>query len=540
MAETSGAFVERTGRLDTASEMQDVFAEFKLATDAAGRDIGRTAADLFEKFDIKTIDEMRNALALLAVQGKKGAFEIQDAAQQFPRMAAAAKAFGIQSGAVGVGRLGALAQIARKGTGSGAMAATGIENVLREMTKGAKVKKLKKLGVDVFTDESRTQTRDIKDIVVEMIAGTKGDKTKLSDIFGMRASRSFSHLIGIFNKTFRATGDLEEATKAVRKEFNNLESAADAEAQIKKDAAIAQTMTSTSLTAAWEELKSEIGEELTPALISLAKKFSQVVTQTDAVEQLVNAFEALAEGAEGAAELLEWMGLLKPKSAFDKGTRETEQALRKVNKEELEFFGKGAKASERKKKIASYMQLEDMYRQASGGKLTREDRMRLQERMGMDKGFSESYADYEKGSGIMRRRADLRGRYETYQALQKAHTLATRKPEGDRGITPWDVIKHAGSPAGLAGVGAMVAGRAYGAADVGAREGMAGAAASHSLPGQDKTIMQSFLSMFGKETTVAGEALGTFTTSLEKASHSLSLVNFGESSRGGSVLDKAE
>jgi hypothetical protein len=458
MAGATGAFVERTGRLDVAQSMQDIFAEFTLATGTAGEDLGRVAADLFEKFDVKTIDDMRKALATLAIQGKRGAFEIQDAAAQFPRMAAAAGTFGLPSGVKGVAQLGALSQAARKSTGSGAMAATAVENMLSNIkNKPDQIKR--DLGVDVYTDKSRTQTRDIEDIIVDMVTGTKGDKSKMKTLLGKRGDRAIAHFLNVFNKAIMSGKNMSEASEAVRAEFKNLEAAAGAEAEIKKDAALAQTMTSTTLTGAWEELKAAIGQDLTPALTSLAKNFSRIVTDTDAVENLMKAFVALADGAEGAIQGLEYLGFLKPKSTSQR-LGETQQELRAqldvASRSRAEFFGTTQEGADKMSKYRGYMDMEEGMRRRSGGKLTKEDELRLRNRMANDDNFFSTYEEYKKGSQLLRNEEMLAGATSGISGLR-----GVAKSEEDRaakGEYSWRrAIIAGGSPAGhvaaIAGLG---------------------------------------------------------------------------------------
>ena len=64
-----------------------------------------------------------------------------------------------------------------------------------------KSKKVRGLaGVDVFADKGKTQLRNIRDLIPEIIAGAKGNEVKLSEIFGMRGKRAVDSLVAEFNK----------------------------------------------------------------------------------------------------------------------------------------------------------------------------------------------------------------------------------------------------------------------------------------------------------------------------------------------------
>lgn len=129
------AFVSRTGRLDIAQQMQGTWATSASASNSSMEDIGNAAADLMEKFDIKTIDEFKTSMALLISQGKNGAFELKDAAKEYGKMTAAADRFGIGKGTVAIATLGGFTQIARRNTGSAEQAGTAVVSMFDNLLK---------------------------------------------------------------------------------------------------------------------------------------------------------------------------------------------------------------------------------------------------------------------------------------------------------------------------------------------------------------------------------------------------------------------
>lgn len=273
------AFVTKTGRLDLARNFQDLMAEMSVATGATATSLGDAMADLFQKFDITAVDDMSEAMATLAVQGKKGSFELKDAASQFPRLAAAAQRLGIGKGAEAVGTLGGLTQIARSSTGSPEEAATALENVFTMLT--TKGDQLKKSGVRVF--DKQGGARNIVDVLTETVANVGGTdiekkKGELAQIFGRRGIRALSPLIQAYAE---AQGDATEKTKAVNRVLTDAIEVQDAEKTMREDLAAAQETAGASLTAAWEQLKSAVSQQATPAFIELAGKLADVASKTD-------------------------------------------------------------------------------------------------------------------------------------------------------------------------------------------------------------------------------------------------------------------
>ncbi len=254
---------------------------------------------------------MAAALSTLAVQGKRGAFELKDAAVEYPRIAAAAQRFGIGKGVGALTTLGGLTQLARTATGSSAEAGTSVERMFSNM--GVKAGKIRALtGVDVWHG-------DFKENLVNIIgkAGGQdyGQKYKaLSDVFGERGIRAISPLMSAFAD---AVKDGKDGFQAMRDKLAEATDATGADAEIQRDLATAQEGASARLTAAWESVKAQLGEA-TPQIADLATRFADFITNTD-FGFLATALDNLADAASSAAEFLESLGLLKrkPKTVED-------------------------------------------------------------------------------------------------------------------------------------------------------------------------------------------------------------------------------
>jgi hypothetical protein len=341
-------FVGKTGELGLARKFAEVFAEISVAADTEMGAVGSAAADMYEKFDIKTVEDMSAALAMLAVQGKRGAFEMEDAASQFPKMAAAAARFGLK-GVEGLATLGGLSQIARRATPSGEEAATSVENLFKQLV--AKSDVIGKLGVEVFKDKGQTQTRDVRDIIVETIGKAEGNLPALQKIFDVRGIRAVSPLISLFNQTRgkelakfggKATAKQEADATAtamarLRKEIDDAINVSNARKEIERDLAVAQTATSATLTAAWESVVAAVSDEFTPALTDVVQQLATFVSETD-FSGVITGFTAVAEAAGLAAEGLQALGLIKKKEKSpEQVIREAEREVRKTTREEQAF-----------------------------------------------------------------------------------------------------------------------------------------------------------------------------------------------------------
>jgi hypothetical protein len=107
-------FVEQTGDLEYA---RGIMRDLGIASTATGAEVEYLAAltvQLRDKFKL-TKDEVGRAMNLLTVQGKSGAFTLQNMAEYGERLFAASGRFDM-SGLKQLGSFGAMMQIARMGT----------------------------------------------------------------------------------------------------------------------------------------------------------------------------------------------------------------------------------------------------------------------------------------------------------------------------------------------------------------------------------------------------------------------------------------
>jgi TP901 family phage tail tape measure protein len=187
--------IEQTGDMKFA---RDVMKDLAIASTASGAGMeymGALAVQLRDKMRMSK-DEIKASLNLLTVQGKAGAFTLENMATMGERLFAAAGRFDMK----GIGDLrhfGSLLQIARMGTGSSEQATTAIENLLADMLD--KQKELKRVGFDIFGPDKKI--KDIDSIIKGIVVATKGNETVLGKIFGRESIRAISTLAKLYRDT---------------------------------------------------------------------------------------------------------------------------------------------------------------------------------------------------------------------------------------------------------------------------------------------------------------------------------------------------
>ncbi|EGQ9326930.1 hypothetical protein AB5Q50_003340 [Vibrio vulnificus] len=194
--------VEKTGDLKFAQENMANIGRVMQATGAAGLDVGEMFADMRDKFGLKNSDEVLSAIDTLVVQGKAGAFTLQNLAAEGASVSAAYAAMG-RTGPKAVQEMGAMLQIARMGSGSAAEAASAMESVLADIT--ANYEDIEALGIQVFDEEAlargEKKFRDIPSILKEIMDATDSDITQYSELFGDEAMRMMKVLASADGKT---------------------------------------------------------------------------------------------------------------------------------------------------------------------------------------------------------------------------------------------------------------------------------------------------------------------------------------------------
>ncbi|HAR61722.1 MAG TPA: hypothetical protein DCS18_16235 [Alcanivorax sp.] len=196
------AIVEKTGDLKFAEDNLKNMGVAMQATNAMGADIGELFAE-FQKMDIKAPEEVLRAIDILNVQGKEGAFTLQNLARLGPRVVTAYTAAG-RGGVEALREMGAALQMIRQGTGSSEMAATAFEATMRTLTDADKIKKLQTLaGIDVYKhlENGEKVLKPINQLMSEIVRTAGGDISRIGSIFDAEAVRAFNSAASEFNRT---------------------------------------------------------------------------------------------------------------------------------------------------------------------------------------------------------------------------------------------------------------------------------------------------------------------------------------------------
>ncbi|HET19831.1 MAG TPA: tail tape measure protein, partial [Chromatiales bacterium] len=192
------AIVEKTGDLDFARENIRNIGIAIQATGAQGGAIGELMAELQKMGDFKGPEDVLAALDTLTVQGKEGAFTLQNLAALGPRVITAYSGAvkGSRDGATVLKEMGAALQVIRMGTGSSEQAATAFERLLAELQNVDKLKLLQQGGIQVFDPEQpgAEVMRPINELLLEIMEKTQGRRTLLGKIFGDESVRAFNAL----------------------------------------------------------------------------------------------------------------------------------------------------------------------------------------------------------------------------------------------------------------------------------------------------------------------------------------------------------
>lgn len=179
------AILQRTGKMDLATENMETLAIASLATGAEMTDLAAIAANLSSKFEMSK-DDIQEFFDVMIVQGKRGAFTLKDMASQGERVFAAAKNLGAATKKE-IGFVTGMLQVVREATGSPEEAVTALENFSIEiLRKAGKIRKATS-GFNVFEmKDGKKVLKDTRKIIFGIMKGTGADQETLAKLFGKR------------------------------------------------------------------------------------------------------------------------------------------------------------------------------------------------------------------------------------------------------------------------------------------------------------------------------------------------------------------
>ena len=176
-----------------ALDYMNVIGRTATAAQAEIVDISKTAFAVTDNLKVN-VEDLGKTMDILAQAGKEGRFELKDMSAAFPSLTAGASMLGMR-GIPAVTQLGAALQVAMKGAGSAAEAATNFESFLQAITSPMSVNRFKELyHVDLpkFLNQVIAESKDpIEEIVVLINQLTGGDVFAVSEIFRNKTDLNF-------------------------------------------------------------------------------------------------------------------------------------------------------------------------------------------------------------------------------------------------------------------------------------------------------------------------------------------------------------
>lgn len=202
------AFVAKTGDLDKGLENLKLYGRVATATRASVKDVAGLGAEL-GKLGLEK--DQANALNIIARQSDVGTMKVSDYVSQAPRIFAAADAAGMH-GEKGLREMGAIFQMAMKGTGDKNRATTASEAMLRDVGnfQTEHPGQLESLGIQVF-DPKTHAVNDRYEVIKDIIRKTNGRPDLLSRIFKEESIRGVNSIASDFRRTggFGGEGSLD-------------------------------------------------------------------------------------------------------------------------------------------------------------------------------------------------------------------------------------------------------------------------------------------------------------------------------------------
>lgn len=282
-------FVGKTGDLESGRAVIADLAKLSKATGSNLEDMADAAADVSNQLgDVPDKGaRVKDVMMAIAGQGKVGAVEIKDLANQMAKVAANATMM-TGDASQNIKMLGAFAQESRAkgGSASATQAATSVASIFSVFSKGARLDAFKGLGVET-ADQKSGKLRKLDDILLDTLVASQrkghGDVNQVNRLFGSTfATEQARRGVRGFEKTFReayagAKGTEEEkiaaATKAYREELEHLMKVQMSETELNESFA-ASMKTGSSQAEVFNNQLQQIAQDaqtkIGPALIALA------------------------------------------------------------------------------------------------------------------------------------------------------------------------------------------------------------------------------------------------------------------------------
>lgn len=283
-----------SGDLGGGQKLLGFMAELADAVDANVEDIGQATARVKQAVEAGgatgelAAKQTQEIMSVIAGQSKVGSVELKDLAEMIGRATSAAGKFSGGAPKL-IAEMGAMAQLAVEGGAmGGAEATTATSRLPTDIIKHNKA--LKKLGVDIFTDKSKTAIRGPTDIIKDVLTKSGGDLTKITPIFGDESRKIFDPLAKAYNEA----GGGEAGLKAIDAKLKPFLTAGLSDKDRKDSAEFARNTPERQFAKVMGEFKETVGSQLLPELTKLVPVLSQLVP---VVAEITKAFVGFAKWA---------------------------------------------------------------------------------------------------------------------------------------------------------------------------------------------------------------------------------------------------
>jgi hypothetical protein len=288
-----GGIMAKTGNFDTAIGALEELNSLALATGSSIEELGATyggAVSSLKRGGATTEDAIKQALELSRVfagQAKFGEIETADLASQGGKLIGSAAMYGGDR-TKNLADMGALAQMAAQGGSTSAEdAATAVKNFGSDA-----IAKADKLGVNVWSDSSKTKMRGADEIMADTMKASGGNLEKLLEVFGAQSRAVIVPNLDKFNEA----GGGEAGRKAVLQNFADFRGQVLSKDEVGASSAFAASSPAAKFAAEMNKLNQKLGDELLPKLPPLIEQIGRLTPHITALAT------AAADAAEWLAE----------------------------------------------------------------------------------------------------------------------------------------------------------------------------------------------------------------------------------------------
>lgn len=295
-------FASKTGNLARGRQLMAGLAEMSRAGAGDLDDLADAAGDVFNTDTTQNAEQVLATMRALAGQGKIGAVEMKDLASQMAKLGAAAGQFQGDAGK-NMATMGGLAQLARQsgGAASAPQAANAVQSLTNQFYKNARVKGFAALGVQT-KDEKTGLNKDLDQVLIDVLKGA--EKKSRAGGHGMRdfdvvlggaiADVGARRAVNPLAKAYKEAGGGEAGTKAAQDLLKQFAGASMSKEEIATAAAERMKEADAQLEIAMQKLRNTTADSLTPVLITLTGKLTELVPL---VGRVLDGFVKLASWA---------------------------------------------------------------------------------------------------------------------------------------------------------------------------------------------------------------------------------------------------